>query len=80
MLKKANPDVANDIKSVEFKITGEDPNKVASYTVTYTDNTKTEEIQAPGLTVKQVTETSRTPEIGSITIADNVVKGKLAGP
>ena len=79
LLKKVNPTVANDIKSVEFKVTGIDPNKVASYTVTYTDNSKTEEIQAPGLTIKPVTETSRSPEIGSITVVDNVVKGKLAG-
>ena len=80
LLKKANPDIAKDIKSVEFKITGIDPNKVASYTVTYTDDSKTGEIQAPGLTVNKVTETSRSPEIDSITIVDNVVKGKLAGP
>ena len=79
MLKKANPTIAKDIKSVEFKITGEDP-KTAFYTVTYTDNTKTGELQAPNLTVKQVTETSRSPKIDSITVVDNVIKGKLAGP
>ncbi len=78
LLKKANPTIAKDIKSVEFKITGVD-SKTASYTVTYTDDSKTEEIQAPGLTIKPVTETSRSPEIDSITIVDNVVKGKLAG-
>ena len=80
LLKKANPTIAKDIKSVEFKITGIDPNKVASYTVTYTDKSKTGEIQAPDLTIKEVTETSRSPEIDSIKIVDNVVKGKLAGP
>ena len=79
LLKDANPTIAKDIKSVEFKVTGIDPNKVASYTVTYTDNSKTEEIKAPGLTIKPVTETSRSPEIGTITIVDNVVKGKLPG-
>ncbi len=79
LLKKANPDIANDIKSVEFKITGIDPNKVASYVVTYTDDSKTEEIQAPNLTVKQVTEYSRNAKLSDITIVDNVVKGKLAG-
>ena len=79
LLKKANPTIANDIKSVEFKISGEDP-KTASYVVTYTDNSKTGEIQAPDLTVKKVTETSRSPEIGSITVVDNVIKGKLPGP
>ncbi len=80
LLKKANPTIAKDIKSVEFTITGVDPNKIASYKVTYDDNSVSEEIKAPGLTIKQVTETSRSPEIGSITIVDNVVKGKLAGP
>lgn len=79
LLKKANPDIANDIKSVEFKITGE-TTKSASYIVTYNDNSKTEEIQAPKLTVNKVKETSRSPEIDSITIVDNVVKGKLEGP
>ena len=79
LLKKANPTIAKDIKSVEFKITGID-SKTASYKVTYTDNSKSEEIQAPNLTIKKVTDTSRSPEIDSITIVDNVVKGKLAGP
>ncbi len=79
LLKKANPTIAKDIKSVEFKITGV-TTKTASYTVTYTDESKSEEIQAPGLIIKKVTDTSRSPEIGSITVVDNVVKGKLAGP
>ena len=79
LLKKANPTIAKDIESVDFKITGVDP-KTASYIVTYTDNSKTGEIQAPGLTIKRVTETSRSPEIDSITVVNNVVKGKLAGP
>ncbi len=79
LLKKANPTIAKDIKSVEFKITGIDT-KTASYVVTYTDDSKTEEIQAPDLTIKKVTDTSRSPEIGSITIVDKVVKGKLPGP
>ena len=79
MLKDANPTIANDIESVEFKITGVDPNKVASYTVTYTDKSKTEEIQAPGLTIKQVTEHSRGASLNDITIVDNEIKGKLAG-
>lgn len=79
LLKKANPTIAKDIKSVDFKIAGADP-KTAYYTVTYTDDSKTGEIQAPGLKINQVTETSRSPEIGSITIVDNVVKGKLPGP
>lgn len=79
LLKKANPTIAKDIQSVEFKITGVDPNKVASYTVTYTDKSKTEEIQAPDLTVKQVTEYSRNANLNEITIVDNVIKGRLEG-
>ena len=78
MLKDANPTIADDIKSVEFKISGTDP-KTASYTVTYTDDSKSEEISAPKLTVKKVTEYSRSPEIDSITIVDNVIKGKMSG-
>ena len=79
LLKAANPTIAKDIESVEFKITGEEP-KTASYIVTYTDKSKTGEIQAPDLTIKKVTETSRTPVIDSITVVDNEVKGKLPGP
>ena len=79
LLKKANPDIAKDIKSVEFKISGVDPNKVASYTVTYTDKSKTGEIQAPRLTIKQVTEYSRNAKLNEITVVDNVIKGKLEG-
>lgn len=78
LLKKANPTIANYIQSVDFKIAGADP-KTASYTVTYTDKSKTGEIQAPGLTIKQVTETSRGAKLNEITIVDNVIKGKLEG-
>lgn len=78
LLKKANPTIANYIQSVDFKIAGVDP-KTASYTVTYTDKSKTGEIQAPGLTIKQVTETSRGAKLNEITIVDNVIKGKLEG-
>ena len=78
LLKKANPTIAKDIKSVEFKITGVDP-KIASYIVTYDDDSKSEEIQAPNLTVKKVTEYSRGATLGSITIIDNVIKGQLSG-
>ena len=78
LLKKANRDIADKIESVEFKITGVEP-KTASYIVTYTDNSKTGEIQAPDLTVKRVTEYSREAILNDITIVDNVIKGKLAG-
>ncbi|WP_235858574.1 InlB B-repeat-containing protein [Varibaculum massiliense] len=78
LLKKANPTIAKDIKSVDFKINGVNT-KTASYTVTYTDGSKSEEIQAPNLTIKQVTETSIGAKISDITVVDNVIKGKLQG-
>ena len=78
LLKKANPTIAKDIKSVDFEIKGID-SKTAFYTVTYTDKSKTGEIQAPGLTIKQVTEYSRNAKLNEITVVDNVIKGKLEG-
>ena len=39
LLKKVNPDIANDISSVDFVIEGID-SKTASYTVTYKDKSK----------------------------------------
>ena len=77
MLKDANTAIAGDIKSVEFSIDGTNH---AYYEVTYTDGSTSEKVEATDLKIKQVTETSRSPEIGSITIVDNVVKGKLPGP
>ncbi|ACV28767.1 Listeria-Bacteroides repeat domain (List_Bact_rpt) [Anaerococcus prevotii] len=76
MLKDANTEIAGDIKSVEFSIDSTDH---AYYEVTYTDGSTSGKIEATNLKIKQVTETSRTPEIESITIVDNVIKGKLAG-
>ncbi|WP_311482106.1 InlB B-repeat-containing protein [uncultured Anaerococcus sp.] len=77
MFNKANTTIAGDIKSVEFSINTAEH---AYYEVTYTDGSTSGKIEAPDLKIKQVTETSRSPEIDSITIVDNVVKGKLAGP
>ena len=77
MFNNANKAIAGDIKSVKFSI---DTAEHAYYEVTYTDNTTSGKIEATNLQIKQVTETSRSPEISSITIVDNVVKGKLAGP
>lgn len=76
MLKDANSSIANDIKSVEFSIDG---TSKAYFTVTYTDGSTSGKIEATGLTIKQVTEYSRAAVLGSITIVDNVIKGKLAG-
>ena len=77
MFNNANKAIAGDIKSVNFSI---DTAEHAYYEVTYKDGSTSGKIEAPDLKIMQVKETSRSPEIGSITIVDNVVKGKLAGP
>ena len=79
LVKEANPAIADDIKSVELKIYGTSQPKMAKINVTYTDTTTSGEIEAPDLTVKQVTETSSAAEISDITVVDNEIKGKLQG-
>ncbi|WP_165778235.1 InlB B-repeat-containing protein [Schaalia turicensis] len=79
LVKEANPAIAGDIKSVELKISGTSEPKTAKINVTYTDDTTSGEIEAPDLTVKQVTERSRSAEISDITVVDNVIEGKLQG-
>lgn len=76
LLKAANPTIAKDFKSIEFSIVG---TQEAFYTVTYTDDSVTDKIEAPELKIKQVTETSIGATIGDITVVDNVIKGKLQG-
>ena len=76
MLKNANPDIANDFKSVKFSIDGTNH---AYYEVTYTDGSISGKVEAPDLKIKQVTEYSRGATLNDITIVDSVIKGKLAG-
>ena len=76
LVKEANPVIAGDIASVELKINGTSQPKI---NVTYTDTTTSGEIEAPSLTVKQVTETSRDAKISDITVVGTVIKGKLQG-
>ena len=76
MLKNVNPAIVGDIASVKFSINTAEH---AYYEVTYTDNSTSGKIEAPGLKIKQVTEYSRGAELGSITIVDNVIKGQLSG-
>lgn len=78
-LKDANQSFANDIDSVKFEIRGIEKNKVAYYTVTYTDGSKSEEILATDLKIIPVTEYSRNAKLNEITIVDNEIKGKLEG-
>ena len=76
MLKDANTEIAGDIKSVKFSIDGTDH---AYYEVTYTDESTSGKVEATGLEIKQVTETSIGANLESITVVDNVIKGKLEG-
>ncbi len=76
LLKKANQDIAKDIESVDFKIEGVDP-KIASYIVTYDDNSKSDKISAPNLTVKQVTEYSAATNVKNLVVTDTKITGKL---
>ena len=76
LIKKANPTIANDIKSVEFAIEGVGT-KTAYYTVTYKDNSQTEKILAPNLTIKQVTEYSAATNVEKLVVTDTKITGKL---
>ena len=76
LLKKANPTIANDISSIDFKIEGVGT-KTASYTVTYKDNSQTEKILAPNLTVKEVTQYSAATNVEKIVVTDTKITGKL---
>ena len=76
MFKEINTAIASDIKSVKFSI---NTTEHAYYEVTYTDGSTSDKIEATNLIIKQVTETSRTPEIDNITVVDNVIKGKISG-
>ena len=76
LLKNANPDIAKDISSVEFKIEGVDP-KIASYIVTYDDNSKSDKILATNLTINQVTEYSAATNVEKIVVTDTKITGKL---
>ncbi|MDU4018853.1 MAG: InlB B-repeat-containing protein, partial [Finegoldia magna] len=79
LLKKANPTIANDIESIDFKIYGIEDNKKASYIITYTDGSKTEEIQAPDLKIVPVTETSRGFTFDKVVVTNKSISGKLKG-
>ena len=78
MLKKVNPDIANDfdLKKTKFSIDGTNH---AYYEVTYTDGSTSGKVEAPNLKIKQVEEYSRGATLDSITVVDNVIKGQLAG-
>ncbi|WP_410035052.1 hypothetical protein, partial [Anaerococcus kampingiae] len=78
MLKKANPDIANDfdLKKTKFSIDGTNH---AYYEVTYTDGSTSGKIEATGLKIKQVTEYSKGAILNGITVVDNVITGQLAG-
>ena len=70
MLNKANPDIANDFKSVNFSIDGTDH---AYYEVTYTDGSTSGKIEAPDLIIKTVTEKSAAPTIKKVQVTDEQI-------
>nr|WP_072514632.1 SHIRT domain-containing protein [Ndongobacter massiliensis] len=70
MLKKANPDIAKDFKSVTFSIDGTDH---AYYEVTYTDGSTSGKVEATDLKIKQVTETSAAPTIEKVQVTDEQI-------
>ena len=77
-VKEANPTFADKIDSVELKIS---PNaETGSIIVTYTDGSKSDEILAPDLIIKNITEISRSPIIDTIKVTDNIISGHLEGP
>ena len=70
MLKKANPDIAKDFKSVKFSI---DYTDHAYYEVTYSDGSPSGKIEATDLKIKQVTETSAAPTIEKVQVTDGQI-------
>lgn len=70
MLKGANPDIKQDFKSVKFSI---DYTDHAYYEVTYTDGSTSGKIEATGLKIKQVTETSAAPTIQKVQVTDGQI-------
>ena len=70
MLKKANPDIANDFDSVKFSIDGTDH---AYYEVTYTDGSTSGKVEAPDLKIKTVTEKSAAPTIEKVQVTDEQI-------
>ncbi|WP_052588109.1 hypothetical protein, partial [Anaerococcus tetradius] len=74
MLKKANPDIVNDIdfnpKKTKFSIDGTDH---AYYEVTYTDGSKSGKVEATNLKIKKVTEYSQSPTIAKTYVADGKI-------
>ena len=69
-LKGANPDIAQDFKSVKFSI---DYTDHAYYEVTYTDGSTSGKIEATDLKIKEVTETSAAPTIQKVQVTDGQI-------
>ena len=70
MLKDANPTIANDIKDIKFSIDGTEH---AYYEVTYTDGSTSGKIEATGLKIHTVTETSVAPTIAKVHVTDKQI-------
>ena len=70
LLKDANSTIVGDIESVKFSIDGTDH---AYYEVTYTDGSTPGKIEATGLVIKTVTETSAAPTIEKVQVTDGQI-------
>lgn len=70
LLKAANPDIASDVKDVKFSINTAEH---AYYEVTYTDDSTSGKIEATGLKIKTVTETSAAPTIEKVQVTDGQI-------
>ena len=79
MLKDANPDIVKyidfDSKKTKFSIDGTGH---AYYEVTYTDGSTAGKIEATGLKIKQVEETSAAPTIQKVQVTDGQIIVTLA--
>ena len=75
MLKKTNPSIAGDFKAVKFSIDGTEH---AYYQVTYTDGSTSGKVEAPDITIKQVTEKSAAPTIEKVQVTDGQIIVTLA--
>ena len=70
MLKSANPDIAQNFKSVKFSI---DYTDHAYYEVTYTDGSTSGKVEATELKIKTVTEKSAAPTIEKVQVTDGQI-------
>lgn len=74
MLKDANSEISDKIKTIKFSIDGTEH---AYYEVTYTDGSTSGKIEATSLKIKSVTEKSAAPTIQEVKVADRQISVTL---